>query len=64
MNYIPKCKILKQKLDAKEIEYKLIEDMDIIMKKAEEVSLQSLPFMIIENETYDFSSAVRYANEY
>lgn len=57
--YCPKCNVLKSKLDSKNIEYKIVEDVDIMQNKG----FSSAPVLEVDNEMLDFVNAIKWVNE-
>lgn len=55
----PKCKILKKKLDDKNIKYDMCTDIKVIQDKG----YMYLPVLEVEGKGLDFSAAVKYVNE-
>lgn len=55
----PKCKVLKQKLDSKNIEYEISEDFDELVQH----NLQTVPVLKVNGEYYQFSEAVKLIGE-
>jgi len=55
-NDCPKCKILKFKLDNKNIQYELCSDIDIMTSKG----FQTTPMLTAENIIMDFNEAVKW----
>jgi len=55
-NDCPKCKILKLKLDSKNIQYTLCSDIDIMVSKG----FQSMPMLEVENIIMDFNEAIKW----
>lgn len=54
----PKCKVLKAKLDSKNIEYKTITDTDEMIK----LGMTTVPFLTVNGEVKDFKESVDYIN--
>ena len=54
----PKCKVLKSKLDSKQIEYTIIEDVEVMKNKG----FNSLPVLEVDGTMYEFREAVNYVN--
>ena len=54
----PKCKVLKSKLDGKQIEYTIIEDIEVMKNKG----FNSLPVLEVGGTIYEFKEAVNYVN--
>ena len=59
-NGCPRCKILKQKLDDKQIKYSISEDFDELIENG----LQTAPVLKVNNEYYQFSEAVKFIGEW
>lgn len=55
----PKCKVLKQKLDDRKIEYEVSEDFDELIEQ----NLQTVPVLKINGEYYQFGEAIKVVNE-
>ena len=55
----PKCKVLEQKLKAKDIKYKAFTDVDEMIKKG----LSTMPVLEVNGNILDFSAAVKWVNE-
>jgi len=55
-NDCPKCKILKLKLDSKNILYTLCSDIDIMVSKG----FQSMPMLEVEEETMNYLDAINW----
>ncbi len=54
----PKCRVLKKKLDAANIPYTVIDDVDVMMS----LGMQSVPVLKVGDELLSFEEAVRYAD--
>lgn len=55
----PKCKVLKQKLDDRKIEYEVSEDFDELILQ----NLQTIPVLKVDGEYYQFGEAIKVVNE-
>ena len=55
----PKFNVLKKKLESKNIEFKICEDVDLMLSKG----IQQAPYLEIDNELMDFSKAIKWVNE-
>ena len=55
----PKCKILKSKLDSKNIKYETISDVDLMQEKG----FMSLPMLEVDNNLMEFVDAVHWVSE-
>lgn len=56
-NDCPKCKILKAKLDQKNIAYETCSDMDVMIDKG----FNSMPILEIDGEILNYLEAVNWA---
>lgn len=54
----PKCEILKNKLDAKNISYEVCRDINVMMNQG----LKSAPALEIDNVIYNFKEAIKFIN--
>lgn len=54
----PKCEILKNKLDAKNIPYEVCRDINVMMNQG----LKSAPALEIDNVIYNFKEAIKFIN--
>ncbi len=64
----PKCNVLKKKLDAAQINYTVIEDMDAIMAVCNELKVDTVPILEVElneevSEFMEFPQAVKWVGE-
>lgn len=57
--HCPKCKILKKKLDELNIEYDIIEDVDIML----ELGMSQVPILEIDGVSLDFTEANNWVNK-
>ena len=55
----PKCIVLEKKLKEKDIQFEIVEDMDIMEQKG----FMSAPMLEVDGEIMDFSNAVKWINE-
>lgn len=55
----PKCKVLKQKLDDRKIEYEVSEDFDELIEQ----NLQTVPVLKVNGEYYQFGEAIKVVNK-
>ena len=58
-NDCPKCKILKFKLDDKNIQYELCSDINIMMSKG----FQSTPMLEVEEVTMNYLDSINWVKE-
>lgn len=54
----PRCKILKKKLEAKEIPFVEIQDIDELLK----LNIDEVPIMKVDEKLYTFGDAVDWVN--
>ena len=55
----PKCKVLKAKLDSKEISYDIISDTSAMINKG----IETVPVLEVNGNVMDFKTAVDWINE-
>lgn len=55
----PKCKVLKAKLDSKEISYDIISDTSVMINKG----IETVPVLEVNGNVMDFKTAVDWINE-
>lgn len=55
----PKCKVLKEKLDSKEISYDIISDTSVMINKG----IETVPVLEVDGNVMDFKTAVDWINE-
>ena len=55
----PKCKVLETKLISKNIEFKICDDVDLMLSKG----IQQAPYLEVDNELMNFSNAIKWVNE-
>ena len=55
----PKCKVLKAKLDSKEISYDIISDTSVMINKG----IETVPVLEVNGNMMDFKTAVDWINE-
>lgn len=56
----PQCKVLEAKLDQKKIQYRKVEDTQLMIDRG----FTRVPILEVENEIYDFSAAIKWIGEY
>ena len=56
----PQCKVLKTKLDSKNIQYDIVDDITIMMDKG----FLSAPNLEIDDKAYDFNKARKLVDAY
>ena len=54
----PKCKILKKKLDSKDLTYSLVDDVDVML----DLGLMSAPALSVDGKLMGFSNAINFIN--
>lgn len=58
-NGCPKCKVLKMKLDSKNISYEEVDDFTKVIEKG----IMSMPVLQVDDKFLEFADAVKYVNE-
>jgi glutaredoxin len=59
-NDCPRCKILKDKLDDKQIEYDVCDDVEVMKAKG----IRTVPVLEVDGEMMDYFKANTWANNY
>ena len=59
-NGCPRCKVLKQKLDDKQIKYTINEDFDELIENG----LQTAPVLKVDDNYYQFGEAIKFIGEW
>ena len=54
----PRCNVLKQKLDSKNIEYTVVNDVDIMTEKG----ISTVPVLEVDGQLLQFKEAVDWVN--
>ncbi len=55
--HCPRCNVLEKKLTAKNVEFKMIDDPDEVLKIGEKYGLNSAPILVVDGQALDFSEA-------
>lgn len=55
-NHCPQCRVLEAKLKQKGIEYREINDIDLMLEKG----FKSMPMLEVNNEIMDYSQALKW----
>ncbi len=58
----PRCKTLIMKLKSSQVDFKVIDDKDEVLNKAEEVGISQAPFMLVDgvDKVFSFTEALNY----
>ena len=54
----PKCKVLKSKLDAKGIEYHVVDNVDEMIK----LGIQTVPYIMVNDVLMNFKEGLEWVN--
>jgi len=57
--FCPKCKVLKKKMDSKNIQYTECSDVDILISK----NIELTPMVEIDNTMMNYAEAIKWVNE-
>lgn len=55
----PKCNVLEKKLQNKNIDFEICNDVDLMVSKG----IQQAPYLEVDGELMDFTKAVKWVNE-
>lgn len=58
-NDCPRCKILKERLDANYIKYELCNDTDVMLQK----NFMSVPMLEVDNVVMNYTEAIKWMTE-
>lgn len=58
--HCPKCKVIEKKLAQKNIEYKMVEDINIMKEKG----FKSLPMLEVDGQVFNFIEANKWVTNY
>lgn len=56
--HCPRCEVLEEKLNAKNVKYEIITDTDIML----EMGFDILPVLQVDNKAMSFTEAVKWIN--
>ena len=56
--HCPKCIVLEKKLQSAKVQYNLVEDQDVMIKKG----FMSAPMLEVDGEVMEFTKAVNWVN--
>jgi len=59
MKHCSMCRMLKQKLENKNIDFQYIEDEQVIMKLAQEVNILTAPIVKIDNNYFNLQDSAK-----
>ena len=54
----PKCKVLKTKMDQKDIKYNVVSDVDLMQSKG----FMNLPVLEVDGNKMEFGEAIKWVN--
>ena len=57
--HCPKCVVLEKKLNSKNIDFKICDDIDYMLS----LNIQQAPYLEVDNKLMDFSEAIKWINE-
>lgn len=55
----PKCNVLEKKLQSKNIDFEICNDVDLMLSKG----IQQAPYLEVDDNLMDFTKAVKWVNE-
>lgn len=58
--HCPKCKVIEKKLAQKNIEYEMVEDINIMKEKG----FKSLPMLEVDDQVFNFIEANKWVTNY
>lgn len=57
--HCPKCKILEERLNEKNVKYEVIDDVEILQK----MNFKSVPNLDIDGKIYNYLESIKYLNK-
>ena len=57
--HCPKCVVLEKKLNSKNIDFKICDDIDYMLS----LNIQQAPYLEVDNKLINFSEAIKWINE-
>ena len=57
--HCPKCVVLEKKLNSKNIDFKICDDIDYMLS----LNIQQAPYLEVDNKLMNFSEAIKWINE-
>lgn len=58
--HCPRCKVLESKLNSKQIQYQICEDVDEMLR----LGIESIPSLGVNDKILNFKEAIDWANNY
>ena len=58
--HCPKCTILQKKLEAKNIQFDVVQDVQVMKEK----KIMSVPVLQVDGQMFDYYNAVKFVNSY
>lgn len=58
--HCPKCTILQKKLEAKNIQFNVVQDVQVMKEK----KIMSVPVLQVNGQMFDYYNAVKFVNSY
>lgn len=58
--HCPKCTILQKKLEAKNIQFNVVQDVQVMKEK----KIMSVPVLQVDGQKFDYYNAVKFVNSY
>ena len=55
----PKCNVLEKKLQSKNIDFEICNDVDLMLSKG----IQQAPYLEVDDNLMDFTKAIKWVNE-
>lgn len=58
--HCPKCNILQQKLDQKQIEYEIVDNEETVVEYGKSIGILSTPILDVDGMNFDFNNALKW----
>lgn len=58
----PKCKVLEKKLENKNVEFEIVDDIDKVLEIADRFGIMSAPILEVNDNVMEFNKAVEFVD--
>ena len=62
--HCPMCKSIQRTMDMKKLEYQIVDNKEDVLRKADELKINSAPFAIIDGKVYTNTDLKTWIKEY
>ena len=58
----PKCKVLEKKLEDKNIDFEIVDNVDKVLEIADKFGIMSAPILSVDGNIMEFNKAINWVN--